>query len=79
MSHKKMVKGGCWDFPPLIVGCYGFNVFVQYFFFTFDVLCGGIAGLFCPELSLSMFGLDEGNNCLDCCAQNYLKTCHLIG
>ena len=24
MSHKKMVKGGCWDIPAFIVGCYVF-------------------------------------------------------
>ena len=35
-----MVKGGCWDFPAFIVGCYGFYVLVQCFFLIFDVLCG---------------------------------------
>ena len=41
---KKMVKGGCWDIPAFIVGCYGFYVVVQCFFLTFDVLCGGVSG-----------------------------------
>ena len=37
----KMVKGGCWDVPAFIVGCYGFSVVVQCFFPAFDVLCVG--------------------------------------
>ena len=38
---KKMVKGGCWDIPAFIVGCYGFYVVVQCFFLTFDVYVVG--------------------------------------
>ena len=44
IAGKKMVKGGCWDIPAFIVGCYGFYVYVQCFFPTFDVLCGGVSG-----------------------------------
>ena len=39
-----MVKGGCWDIPAFIVGCYAFYVCVQCFFLTFDVLGGGVSG-----------------------------------
>jgi hypothetical protein len=45
---EKMVKGGCWDFPAFIVGCYGFYVLVQCFFLIFDVLCGGVFGTILP-------------------------------
>ena len=41
MGKNGTVKGGCWDIPAFIVGCYGFYVYVQCFFPTFDVLCGG--------------------------------------
>ena len=39
-----MVKGGYWDIPAFIVGCYGSYVLVQCFFLTFDALCAGDFG-----------------------------------
>ena len=41
---KQMVKGICWDIPAFIVGYYGLYVYVQCFFPTCDVLCGGVSG-----------------------------------
>ena len=41
---EKIGKGGCWDIPRLMVGCYGFYVYVQCFFPTFDVFSGGVSG-----------------------------------
>ena len=46
-----MVKGGYWDIPAFVVGCYGFNVVVQCLFLTFDVLCGGDCGTILPPTS----------------------------
>ena len=63
---KKKVKGGCWDIPRVYVGCYGFYVVVQFFFLTFDVLCGGGFGTCFLKSVLSLFGLNGGRICLDC-------------
>ena len=53
-----MVKGGCWDIPAFIVGCYGFYaVVVQCFFLTFDVFSGGDFGTILPRTFTSLFGL----------------------
>ena len=53
-----MVKGGYWDIPAFIVGCYGFHVVVQCFFPAFHVLSGGVSGeiLSLTFLGLSVFG-----------------------
>ena len=48
ISHKKMVKGGCWDIPAFIVGCYVFYVMVQCFIPTFDVFRVGDFGTILP-------------------------------
>ena len=52
---EKMVKGGCWDIPAFIVGCYGFYVDVQCLIFTFDVLCGGDCGTILPKTFIQCF------------------------
>ena len=58
--QEKMVKGGYWDIPAFIVGCYGFYVLVQCFFPTFAVLCGGNCGTILPLTFTSLFGLRWG-------------------
>ena len=58
--QKKMLKGGCWDIPAFIVGCYGFYVIVQWFFLTFDVLCGGDCGTILSRTFTSLFGFRWG-------------------
>ena len=46
--EKNGVKGGCWDIPAFIVGCYGFYVYVQCLFLPFDFLRGGGFGTILP-------------------------------
>ena len=48
LMGKKMIKQGCWDIPKVYVGCCGFYIYVQCFFPTFDVLCGGGFGTILP-------------------------------
>ena len=62
-----MVKGGCWDIPAFIVGCYVYYVMVQCFIPTFDVFRVGDFGTFLPELSLHCLVSDEGEICCYCC------------